>query len=194
MKNDIVIIYSYPVFTKKIFTCSIEKLVAIFLFLCVFVCLFVFLYSNGFLEYQLLHMKYCWLLFTKSWWWLVKLCFSHWPLLNTLLQTRHFIFFRSSLLDVFFKIDVLDACNFINQFVPNAPYGFLMFQGVEKGCIGNEWVKKEILAQVFSCEFSKIFKNTTPLGDYFCFFLSRCRFSFNFAALISLFWLVFYLC
>ena len=122
MKNDIVIIYSYPVFTKKIFTCSIEKLVAIFLFLCVFVSLFVFLYSNGFLEYQLLHMKYCWLLFTKSWWWLVKLCFSHWPLLNTLLQTRHFIFFRSSLLDVFFKIDVLDACNFINQFVPNAPF------------------------------------------------------------------------
>ena len=43
MKNDIVIIYSYPVFTKKIFTCSIEKLVAIFLFLCVFVCLFFYI-------------------------------------------------------------------------------------------------------------------------------------------------------
>ena len=45
MKNDIVIIYSYPVFTKKIFTCSIEKLVAIFLFfvcVCLFVCFSIF--------------------------------------------------------------------------------------------------------------------------------------------------------
>ena len=33
-----------------------------------------------------------------------------------------------------------------NQFVPNTlfsnfPSGFLMFQGLEKGCIGNKWVK-----------------------------------------------------
>ena len=39
----------------------------------------------------------------------------------------------------------------INPFVPNAPYGyapnltvFWCFQGVEKGCIGNEWVKKTL--------------------------------------------------
>ena len=34
------------------------------------------------------------------------------------------------------------------------------------------FIKKETLAQVLSCEFCKIFKNTffyrTPVGDYFC--------------------------
>ena len=43
----------------------------------------------------------------------------------------------------------------INPFFPNAPFlyptenirkpcGFLMFSGLEQGCIGNEWVKKVI--------------------------------------------------
>ena len=51
-----------------------------------------------------------------------------------------------------------------NPFVPNAPFlyplkttenrkVFWYFQGVEKGCIGNEWVKKGIL------KVSEILKN-----------------------------------
>ena len=34
-----------------------------------------------------------------------------------------------------------------NPFIPNAPFlfGFLMFQGVGKGCIGNQWVNLDEL-------------------------------------------------
>ena len=61
--------------------------------------------------------------------------------------------------------------NFINSFVSNAPFlypletsenfsVFRCFQGVERGYIGNKWVKKETVALVFSSEFCKIFKNS----------------------------------
>ena len=59
----------------------------------------------------------------------------------------------------------------INPFISNAPFlyslktsenlpGFLCFQGIEKGWIGNEWVKADL-----SCSLSgKMFKNK---GDVF---------------------------
>ena len=31
---------------------------------------------------------------------------------------------------------------FLYPLTVSLPYGFLLLQGVEKGCIGNEWVKK----------------------------------------------------
>ena len=56
--------------------------------------------------------------------------------------------------------------NFIKPFVPNALFIYLLntsenltvfwcFQGVEKECIGSEWVKKRL---VFSCEFCRIWR------------------------------------
>ena len=52
---------------------------------------------------------------------------------------------------VSFMLDTLDlssflkpSCSAVNPFVPKAPFLFPLktcFQGEEKGCIGNEWIK-----------------------------------------------------
>ena len=54
----------------------------------------------------------------------------------------------------------------ISQKSKKIPVPEFLFSKVES------FIKKETLAQVLSCEFCKIFKNTffyrTPVGDYFC--------------------------
>ena len=74
------------------------------------------------------------------------------------------------------------ASNNINPFVPNAPFLYLLktsenlsvfwyFQGVEKGCIGNEWVNSVLLT------FSEIL---FALSQFVKFFKSKLIALFNF--------------
>ena len=63
---------------------------------------------------------------------------------------------------------------FFDPFVPNAPFlyplktlenrkVFCCFQGVEKGCIGNEWVNQKALAKQNVLSFSYCYKHNCSL-------------------------------
>ena len=62
--------------------------------------------------------------------------------------------------------------NWVNPFVPNPPFlyplktsenrkVFWCFQGVEKGCIGNEWVKQAIVSKAHEHILFPFFRGST---------------------------------
>ena len=66
--------------------------------------------------------------------------------INSLQIKSYFIPKNNFVVEVVFNYIRKKSLSWINPFVSNAPFlygkGFWCFQGVEKGCIGNEWVKK----------------------------------------------------
>ena len=83
--------------------------------------------------------------------------------------------YRSSHLEVFYKKGVLR--NFA-KFAKKLLCKSLFFNKVVGGACN--FIKKETLTQVFSCEFCEISKNTfscrTPLGDCFCTFFEVTKY------------------
>ena len=65
--------------------------------------------------------------------------------INSLQIKSYFIPNNNFVVEVVFNYIRKKSLSWINPFVSNAPFlygkGFWCFQGVEKGCIGNEWVK-----------------------------------------------------